>query len=304
MRVLVFSGVDNGGQGYQLARALSGQGWPSTAVRRHDARFRYPGQVTWSKRDPGVLRLVAKSDVIHLMQVPALLRLLGRTTGKQIVVHHLGTYFRQSPNSVSAACRAIGAMEVAGDYGLLTLALRAQLLPVVVDAELMAGLRAEHYVQGDRVRIFHSPSDRRLKQTDLLIAAVTRLARRYAVELQIVEGVPWAECIRRKASADIVFDQVEYGYGLNSVEAMAMAIPVVAGIADPAARSMMLDAWGELPFVEATPETIEAALEPLVADSAHRRRVGRAGRLHVERIHTPFAVARRYQSLLGQAAAA
>jgi hypothetical protein len=165
-------------------------------------------------------------------------------------------------------------------------------------------LRSEHYAPGERVRIFHSPTNRSLKQTDLLIAAVDRLANRYPVELEIVERVPWAECVRRKASADIVFDQVELGYGINAVEAMAMGIPVVAGIADPLARAMMVEAWGSLPFVEATAATIADALEPLVADAAYRGEAGRLGRAHADRIHAPAAVARRYQALLGQQVAA
>lgn len=309
--VLIFNaGIDTGGQGYQLAKALNqhAEGWTATAVRRKDSWIHYPADVTWPKNDSATERAVqrraAQVDVIHVMQVPHVIRHLGRVKPRRIVVQHHGTYFRQQPAGVSRACRSIGALEVAVDYGLLAMAPRAQLLPVVVDLDLMTALRAEHYEPTERVRIFHSPTNRALKQTDRLIAAVERLAAHYPVELVIVEGASWMDCLRAKATADIVFDQVEYGYGINAVEAMGMSIPVVAGIADPKARQMMLDDWGALPFAEATADTIAETLEPLVADAAYRAVVGRAGRLHAERVHAPAAVAHRYMALVGEAVAA
>lgn len=313
-RVLFYSGgMDTGGQSIGLARAFNAhaEGWSARSIRRKNNSIGYPVDVEWPNGDLRLRRVVAQmvlqADMIHVAQVPQSIRHLPRLRRKPIVVHHHGTYFRSNPKAVSAACRAIGATEAVVDYGLLAFAPHAHFLPVVVDIEALAAIREQYYEPSDEVRIFHSPTDRKIKATDALIAAVDRLKRSYPVRLEIVEGVRWSECLRRKATADIVFDQVEFGYGINAVEAWAMRIPVVAGITDPDARNRMIADWGALPFVEATESTIADALESLVADESMRSLMGRIGRTHAERIHSQPAVVERamaiYQPLLSAVAA-
>lgn len=308
--VFVSPGMDTGGQSIALKRAFDACApeWSARAIRRRDNWIHYPADVTWdphSYKDVRTVKnLLTEADVIHIMQVPTAIRSLPAFRRKPIVVQHHGTYFRNDPKGVSAACRMVRASEVAIDHGLLVKAPRAELLPAVVDLDGMAALREEHYAPGEKVRIFHSPTDRSIKSTEALIGAVDRLSTAYPVELVLVEGKPWQECLRQKAArADIVFDQVRLGYGINAIEAWGMGVPVVAGIADPEARSLMVDEWGALPFIEATEDTIVDALEPLVADETIRAGYGAAGQRHAEQLHSQRAVVERaiavYDRILG-----
>ena len=86
----------------------------------------------------------------------------------------------------------------------------------------------------DPLRILHAPTDREIKGTRYVLAAVERLkAAGYPVALQVLEGIPYAEVPAFVATADIVVDQLMIGaYGTFAVEAMATGRPVVCRIRD------------------------------------------------------------------------
>lgn len=146
--------------------------------------------------------------------------------------------------------------------------------------------------RGDTVKIAHAPTSRTIKSTGALIAAVHRLrAEGAAVELDIIEGVPWAECLRRKASADVYFDQVLLGYGCNALEAWAMGIPVIAGT-DDATHDLMQTTLGRVPFLRSDESTIYDALCTLLSPT-ERKRWAAVGRAYVKQWHDyPVAVER------------
>lgn len=82
------------------------------------------------------------------------------------------------------------------------------------------------------VLIAHAPTNREVKSTAAFLEAVDRLrAEGHDIEVDLIEGRTWDECLERKARADIYFDQVKLGYGNNSVECWGMGIPVIAGAA-------------------------------------------------------------------------
>ena len=84
--------------------------------------------------------------------------------------------------------------------------------------------------------IAHSPSTKEKKGTDKFIKAINLLkANGYNVRSDIIHGVSYNECIRRKSEATIFFDQSEVGwYGNSAVEAMAFGIPTLAYISPEA----------------------------------------------------------------------
>jgi glycosyltransferase involved in cell wall biosynthesis len=74
-------------------------------------------------------------------------------------------------------------------------------------------------------------------------------------------------------------------YGLFAIECMALGKPVVTFLHDEAVRKTE-EAFGvEVPIVNATKETLTAALRPLVESADERQRVGRASRAYVEEVH-------------------
>src|SRR5439155_23630494 len=119
-----------------------------------------------------------------------------------------------------------------------------------------------------RPLVLHAPSNRARKGTEHVIAACAELP----VELEIVEGLHPDEARERYRRADIVVDQLYAGwYGLFAIEAMALGKPVVSFLHDEARRRTG-DAFGlDLPIVQASKETLAAALRPLVEQPAERR---------------------------------
>ncbi|MGD1050003.1 MAG: glycosyltransferase [Solirubrobacteraceae bacterium] len=145
---------------------------------------------------------------------------------------------------------------------------------------------------GDTIRISHAPSNREVKGTRHVVAAVEQLRTDgMAVELDLIERVPREEVLRRVCAADIVVDQLLNGwYGGFAVEAMALGKPVLCHIRDAAGEDNPFGA--ELPIVRATPATLADQLRALALDPGLRVRVGAEGRAFVERRHDPLAVAR------------
>lgn len=145
---------------------------------------------------------------------------------------------------------------------------------------------------GPGVVVAHAPTDRDVKGTAHVIAAVDRLrAEGVPIRLDLIEGVVRTDVLRRLATADIVVDQLMVGwYGGFAAEAMCLAKPVVCRIDEHAAVSDTFRA--ELPIVHATPATLPHRLRELATDPELRIRSGGAARQFVERCHDPRSVAR------------
>jgi len=142
----------------------------------------------------------------------------------------------------------------------------------------------------DEVVVAHAPTDRVLKGTEHVIAAMASLrAEGLPVRLELHEDLTRQEVLERVAGADVVVDQLVMGwYGGFAVEAMALAKPVVCFI-----REEDNPFEDRLPIVRATPATLAERIRRLVADSERRRETGLACRRFVEREHDPRRVARQ-----------
>lgn len=300
-RLLIFAGgLDSGGVGYAMKAAMDSyaDGWECRAVRRNTTYLDYPSDITWPRTDLGryrskVQRLFDVADIVQVQQVPKVLKSLRGWDRKPFVVLELGTYFRNDPVGVTRDTERMGGRVVVNSLELLSLAPRADLLLWPIDVDLMARMREEHRrPPDDRIVIYHSPTDRAIKSTAAFIAATERLKARYPqIDVVITERVSWMENLRRKANADIVFDQVHLGYGLNAAEAWAMGIPVVAGLAAPRARQLFMDRYGGFPYLDATEDTLETRLEDLIASAAERERWGHIGYQFVHAEHAPSVIA-------------
>jgi len=289
MRVLLLAMTwDTAGQGAAIRAALATErpAWRVDQVAAKVKGFGYPRQHAYA---PDLVRsLWRRADVVHLNLSPAAVRTFGRRPG--LVVHHHGSEYRYSRAAMDASCRRVGAAQVASTLDLTG---PATWLPTVVDVDAIAALR-----DPGPVTVAHSPSMRRLKQTEAVIAATDATG----LALDLIEHVPWAECLVRKGRAAIVVDQLLLGYGLSAIEAWCMGIPVVAGVADPETRRRMLATFGVLPFVDATPETLPERLAELAASADMRAEWGERGRAHVLRFHSQLAVAERLEAIYRRAA--
>ena len=143
------------------------------------------------------------------------------------------------------------------------------------------------------VVIGHAPSDREVKGTADVIAAVESLrAEGLPVNLELIENVTNDEVLRRLLRTDLVVDQLNVGwYGAFAVEAMATGRPVLCYIREEADGD---NPFGdELPIVRTEKGRLREDLRSLIGDPVRRRELGDRSRTFVERHHEPRAIARR-----------
>jgi glycosyltransferase involved in cell wall biosynthesis len=311
-----------------LARAQRDLGYDATAVEYISRRLAFGTDASLHlERQHGPLRKGAtvaryalgalrQYDVFHLYFGNTLfpwpfpdLPLL-RALGKQVIFHFCGCDVRNR-------ARNLATYPISGCHECVSLVCRGKrrpplhwadavfvstpdLLEDVPGAVLMPGPidlgrwqpappRTTPPTEADPLRILHAPTDREIKGTGYVLAAIERLrAAGYPVALQVLENIPYAEVPAFVGRADIVVDQVMIGaYGTFAVEAMAAGRPVVCRIRDDLRAHYPPD----LPVVSADPSTIYDVLERLVLDPQERLRLGQAGPGYAAHTHEMHRVA-------------
>jgi glycosyltransferase involved in cell wall biosynthesis len=142
------------------------------------------------------------------------------------------------------------------------------------------------------VRILHAPTNREIKGTDSIIAAVEALkGEGQNVELIMAEKVPHEQVRKLYESADLLVDQLLIGwYGGLAVELMALGKPIVAYIRQEDLRFIPREMKEELPVVSADRTTLTEVLRGLVLDAERRWQIGLRSRAFVEKWHHPKVV--------------
>lgn len=145
-----------------------------------------------------------------------------------------------------------------------------------------------------RIVIGHAPTNRAAKGSDTIIAVVQSLMSEFPAELELIEGLPHHEALRRKARCDIFIDQIgDLGYGINAIEALAMSIctctALVAGFTEK---------YPDHPFVEVNADNLRERLIRLCRHPEERQRLRQYGRAWVEKMHDARQVVRRIHELL------
>jgi hypothetical protein len=176
-------------------------------------------------------------------------------------------------------------------------------MPTAYDIDWLEQFGKAHRRQPNGVlRVVQCPTDLGpdypYKSTAVLRKAVEGLqAQGMAIELVVVRDTPWIDAMAIKATADVYFDQVKLGYGCNAVEAWGMGIPVIAG-ADEWTLQQMRRVYDtkDLPFYEATEDTISAALVDMASEGKRSEYAAR-GMQHVRRYHDELPALSRLASL-------
>jgi hypothetical protein len=170
---------------------------------------------------------------------------------------------------------------------------RARFLPYAnVDPERIEFSRPTR--RSGELRVAHAPTSRAGKGSHHVVAAVTSLrAEGLSMELDLIEGVPHSEAMRRYREADVVVDQLLVGfYGGLAVETMAMGKPTVAFIDREDIARTPTDFASDLPVVNATTQSLRDVLrEMLFWDRNKMTSVAIASREFVERFHDPVKIA-------------
>lgn len=144
--------------------------------------------------------------------------------------------------------------------------------------------------------IVHAPTERVAKGTRYLEDAVARLLQRRpgCVELRIVERMSNDEAIRQMAQADLVVDQLLYGwYGGVAVEASYLGRPVGVYIREEDLEFVPPDMRRELPFIRLDIGELDRQIERMVDNPRMLQEAARRGASFAGKWHDKMAAASR-----------
>jgi len=252
--------------------------------------LQFPIDIFWDKQRRGsneqqIKELIMAADVIHLNNSEMAYKHF--RIRKPALLHHHGSLFRDGPERMLEKAKYYRMEQAVSTIDLLRFAPDLLTwLPSAYDVDYFQAYAKEHARPPDgRVLIVHCPTDRAKKHTAVLLAAVDTLkAEGLPVDLELIEFRPWTESLAAKARADIVFDQLMWGYGCNGIEAWAMGKPVVAG-ADDWTLAEMERRWGSFPFAVADPESLADVLRQMVERHDMRAYYAEHGLAHVRKYH-------------------
>ncbi len=147
-----------------------------------------------------------------------------------------------------------------------------------------------------KLRIGHAPTNRKAKGSDIIIPIIKELARENAnVEAVIIQNLPYSLAIDTKQTCDIFVDQIgDLGYGINSLESLAMGIPTCSCLAPGFA-----ELHPDHPFVVVDAENLKTQLQRLIDNADLRRDLGARGREWVYQNHDSEQIVKQIHQLAG-----
>jgi glycosyltransferase involved in cell wall biosynthesis len=139
----------------------------------------------------------------------------------------------------------------------------------------------------------HSPTNRGAKGTRYIEEAIVKLKEGgLDVDFIEVENVPHERVREIYEKADLAVDQLLIGwYGGFAVEMMALGKPVICYIREEDLKFIPLEMAGDLPLINADPDTIYDVLKRVIAERGSLRAIGERSRSYVERWHDPLKIA-------------
>jgi glycosyltransferase involved in cell wall biosynthesis len=303
--------------GAALALGLRARGHRADVIRVMANPFEYRADRLLAGRRARVglaLRAPARYDVVHVMGgrpwLGYLDLLLARARGRTCVIQYNGSDVRTldiAARAAPARARIVdprrdaitrrhrrlgGAVAHAALVQDLELALYVQadyrtvyVLPFAIDLPSIEAVRGPERADGAApVRVLHAATDRRIKGSDALEAAIAAAGRDVPLELTSVSRLPHRPLLEELARTDLLVDQLNAeAPGVLAAEAMALGKPVLCEH-DPARLASFAR---PCPVVAVTRETVTERVIELCQDAALRRELGRRGRRYAETVHSP-----------------
>jgi len=217
------------------------------------------------------------SDIIRL-----------RRQGKKIICCYAGSDLRV--RGVIPQIDAISDLNVTVEYDHLKLHPNIHHIFFPFDASKFKPLL---YRDENIIRIGHAPTNRAAKGSDVIIPAVKELEQNYPVKLILIENLPYQEALKRKAECHIFIDQIgDLGYGINSLEALAMGIPTCSCLAPG-----FDEQYPDHPFIVIDGQNLKSRLISLIQNKQLRIKKGREGQGWVKKYHDPIRVVEKIHEL-------
>lgn len=325
-RVVFFATTDHAGSLFQTARAINtSTEWAARLVAIHPHAYGYENDLLFGhpKHVPqGLQDLLSQADIIHLKDESGFLDTTNRLPPDLITRHDKAVVFQL----YGSVARERQDEKRYRSYVKRHTAV-VSLTPDLCFEWLPDPRFIPHAVHTDDVsvtwedgnKLAHSPSRQQSKGTKSLMKAVSRLGD--SISLDVISGVSHTECVRRKSTASLFFDQagrsrasawgrrrvVGY-YGNAGLEAAVRGIPTIAHISRESIEGAKRGGnnIGEgCAIIDSglSPDSIEATLKDWIAMSGEERsRLSRHTRSWVESFHGAGIVARQlldvYESTL------
>jgi glycosyltransferase involved in cell wall biosynthesis len=143
----------------------------------------------------------------------------------------------------------------------------------------------EEYNSAQTLKIVHSPTNRIIKGTPEIIAAVEEVKKNRKIEFILLENFPREKVIEQKSKCHIAIDQIGNrggtGYGINSLETLSMGIPTIT------AMNCGFDTWlPENPFITADKDNLAEKIIELIDNRDLRMKKRKQSRVWVEKYHS------------------
>ncbi len=140
--------------------------------------------------------------------------------------------------------------------------------------------------QSGRIKIVHSPTNRKYKGTELILSVIQKLNKEFKIEFILLENLDRETVLEIKSQCDICIDQVGgsmggTGYGKAGIETLAMGIPTITNM------TKEYENWlPENPFIVANNENeLYIKLSELILDENLRKNLGVNGKNWVKKYH-------------------
>jgi len=140
--------------------------------------------------------------------------------------------------------------------------------------------------QKEKIKIIHSPTNRKYKGTELIIDVINKIKKEKNIEFLLIENMNRSKLLNIKSSCDICIDQVGgsmggTGYGKAGLETLGMEIPTITNMSNE-----YLNWLPENPFVVANnKEELYDKLNELIENKNLRNDLGKKGKAWVIKYH-------------------
>ncbi|SDY16728.1 Glycosyltransferase involved in cell wall bisynthesis [Evansella caseinilytica] len=239
-----------------------------------------------------------------------------KESGKKLIVHHRGSEVRK----LSVARKNNPYVKVKTKWTEEKIAKQLKRLSTYVDYAIVCDHELKPYIEPYYKKIYvvprvidrnkyisaypqpvgnpvvvHAPTHNEIKGTAHVLAAVERLKKEgWTFQFKLIEGLPHRKALEEYRNATIVIDQLCIGaYANLSMEAMALGKPVICYIRD----DLQSKYPGNLPIVNANPDTIYERLKWLLGRPEQWRRLGIRGRRYVRNYHNQDKVAKQLMAI-------
>ncbi len=211
--------------------------------------------------------------------------------GKKIICCYLGSDLRL--RGVIPKIDAISDLNITDEFDHLQLHPDIHHIFFPFDCRKFEPVPKQNY--RDKIIIGHAPTNRKAKGSDIIIPIVKKLENEFPVQLLLIEKMSYDQALKQKSQCDIFIDQIgNLGYGINSLEALAMEIPVCSCLAPGFAEK-----YPDHPFIVVDKYNLTKKIIELIQDENIRYQIGSAGRKWIIENHDALKIVRRIHELVG-----